>query len=402
MKIIRHIILFALFIILFVLYSHNFQSFPVNRGFDALDHLAYVKYLRIYHSIPLPHEGWELYQPPLYYLLISTISNPFFIRFFNGFIFLFFLIAVFFFFKKITKSSFFGIISIIITASLPVVVYSLPTISNEFFSAIIISLIIMYYVSYSKKLLLVDQIIIGSLLGAALLSKATAYVLLLCIVFDQIIKYKSQILKLSKHLFVILGLAFIISGWFYVRNIVLYQNPFVTSVDFAKYHIVQTPGYRDLKFFTDISGFIKFDLFKAHHYSLWTGTYFSWFYDGHNVVVPVQLFSKIGIVLIIFSIPLFFIFIAGFIKEFKLKDKSYLMILYPTVLFLSYIAYTIKLPFYSTVKGVFLISSLVPFTYFIIRFIAPLKKYHHAFLIYITFFVLIVVKNFWILKGWYN
>ncbi|PIP64216.1 hypothetical protein COW96_03780 [Candidatus Roizmanbacteria bacterium CG22_combo_CG10-13_8_21_14_all_33_16] len=182
----------------------------------------------------------------------------------------------------------------------------------------------------------------------------------------------------------------------------MYQNPFTTSVDFPKFHIVQGPGYRDIKFFTDISGFLSLDLFKAHHYSLWSGTYFSWFYDGHNVIVPVQAFSKAGALLVIASVPLFLMFIFGLIKELSKKDKSYLMILYPIVLFLSYIAYTIKLPFYSSVKGVFLISSIIPFTYFVIRFLAPLKKYYVVFLMYMLFFVFIVVKNFWILKDWYN
>ena len=402
MKNTRYIILFALLSILLILQLHNFQLFPINRGFDAPDHLDYVKYLKNYHSIPLPHEGWELYQPPLYYLLISTISNPFLIRFFNGAVFLFFIITVFFFFKKITKNPFLGMVGTVIISSLPVIVYSLPTISNELFSAILISLTIMYYASFLRKLLLIDKIIIGSLLGAALLSKATAFVLLFCIIIDQAIQNKSKVKIFLKNILVIIGIAFVIAGWFYIRNIIMYKNPFITSVDFPKYKIVQTPGYRDFKFFTDLSGFIKLDLFRAHHYSLLPGTYFSWFYDGHNVLTPVQPSSKAGTALVIWSIPMFIMLILGFIKEIKAKDKSHLIILYPLALFLSYIAYTIKLPFYSTVKGIFLISSIIPFTYLIVRFIVSLKKYYYILLIYLIVFVFLVIKNFWILKGWYN
>lgn len=393
---------FFLLLILVVLQIHNFILFPVSRGFDALNHLDYVGYLRTNHSIPMAHEGWELYQPPLYYLLLFPITNPLFIRFLNGFVFVGLLIAVFLFFKKITKNTFLGIISTVIIASLPVVIYSLPAISNELFSGMIISFTIMYYVTFAKRFALFNQIIFGCLLGLSLLSKATSFVLLFCIIVDQIIQHKNNFVKLTKHLLVILGFVLIISGWFYIRNLLIYQNPFTTSVDFPKFHIVQGPRYRDIKFLTDISGFLSLDLFKAHHYSLWSGTYFSWFYDGHNVIVPVQAFSKAGALLVISSVPLFLMFIFGLIKELSKKDKSYLMILYPIVLFLSYIAYTIKLPFYSSVKGVFLISSIISFTYFVIRFLAPLKKYYVVFLMYMLFFVFIVVKNFWILKDWYN
>lgn len=393
---------FFLLLVLFILQIHNFILFPISRGFDALNHLDYINYLRTNHSIPMAHEGWELYQPPLYYFLLFPITNPFLIRFFNGFVFIGLLIAVFLFFNKITKNTFLAIISIVIIASLPVVIYSLPTISNELFSGMIISFTIMYYVAFAKRFTLLNQIIIGCLLGLSLLSKATSFVLLSCIILDLIIQYKNNFVKLKKHLLVILGFVLIISGWFYIRNVVMYQNPFVTSVDFPKFHIVQSPGYRDIKFFTDISGFISLDLFKAQHYSLLSGTYFSWFYDGHNIIVPVQKFSKAGALLNVTSLPLFLMFIVGLIKELSKKDKSYLMILYPIILFLSYIAYTIKLPFYSTVKGVFLISSIIPFTYFIIRFLTPLKKYYIVFLIYMSFLVFFVVKNFWILKGWYN
>lgn len=388
--------------LLFILQHHNFQLFPVFRGFDSSDHYAYVTYLKTHHAIPMPHEGWELYQPPLYYLLISTLSNPFFIRYFNLSIYICFLIVTFFFFRKITKNSFLSYFSVIIIATLPVIIYSLPTISNELFSGIIISITLMYYVLFSKRFTFIDQVITGCLLGISMLSKATAFVLLICIVIDQIIQNRHNLNKLIKHLFVILGLVFIISGWFYIRNLVLYRNLFASSVDFKQFRIVQTPGFRDVRFFTDLSGFIKADLFTSQHYSLWSGTYFSWFYDGHNVVIPVQPFSKAGGALLIVTFPIFLFSIFGYIKEIRSKDKSIVMIIYPLILFSAYIAYTIKLPFYSTVKGIYLVSLAIPFTYFIIRFLIPFKKYYGVIIAYFTLIVLLVIKNFWILKGWYN
>ncbi|MDO8611189.1 MAG: hypothetical protein Q7R95_11740 [bacterium] len=352
---------------LFVLQVHNIVHFPLNRGFDALNHIDYVNYLKTIHQIPMANEGWELYQAPLYYLLAMIFSKTEFIRLLNLFMWLILLIASFLFFNKIFKKIEFSLLSTILVISLPAVIYLTPTISNELFSGIMISITLMYYAINRNRFNLYDQIITGSLLGLSLLSKVTAFILLFCICLDLFIKYlknfRMLLIKITIPLIIILAIA----GWFYIRNIILFSNPFISSIDFPQFAMHQTPGFRDIKFFTDLSGFFKMDLFQAHHYSLWAGTYFSWFFDAHNVIVPVQSFSKIGILLIFLSIPIFIFFILGYIKELKSKSKNIVLLLYPVMLFLAYIAYNFKLPFYSTVKGTFLVSAIVPFVYFTVQ-----------------------------------
>ena len=43
------------------------------RGHDAGKHLDYVRYVAAHWSLPLPHEGFEFYQPPLYYVLAAPL-----------------------------------------------------------------------------------------------------------------------------------------------------------------------------------------------------------------------------------------------------------------------------------------------------------------------------------------
>lgn len=394
---------FSLFLLLFILQLHNLLLFPVNRGFDALDHLSYINFLKINHRLPLANEGWELYQPPMYYLISSIFSKPEYIRYLNFIMWIIISIFSYYFFKKIFKNDISPVFGTIITISLPVIIYLTPTISNEFFSGILISLTLMYYVINRNKFNLYDQIITGSLLGLSLLSKATAFVLLISISIDLfIIHYKKLNIFFKKIIFFLI-IVFIISSWFYIRNIIIFSNPFISSIDFPKYAIHQTPGYRDLKFYTDVSGFIDLDLFKAHHYSLWPGTYFSWFYDGHNVIVPVQQFSKAGAVLVISSLPIFLLFIFGYVKELKAKKIKYILLIYPLLIFIAYIAYNIKLPFYSTVKGAFIVSAIIPFAYFTVQSIGLInKKYYPYIFLYLFIYVLLILKNFWILNSWYN
>src|SRR5262249_10650867 len=49
------------------LYWHNNGLVPGRMGFDAYDHLRYIEYVRNHWSIPFGNQGWQMYQPPLYY-----------------------------------------------------------------------------------------------------------------------------------------------------------------------------------------------------------------------------------------------------------------------------------------------------------------------------------------------
>jgi hypothetical protein len=53
------------------LYAHDAPRLPLQLGFDAGGHLEYVAYLLQRHAIPLANEGWQMFQPPLYYLLAA-------------------------------------------------------------------------------------------------------------------------------------------------------------------------------------------------------------------------------------------------------------------------------------------------------------------------------------------
>jgi len=52
-----------------VLFLHNVRCLPAANGFDVDGHLQYIDYIRQRHALPLPDEGLEMLQPPLYYLI---------------------------------------------------------------------------------------------------------------------------------------------------------------------------------------------------------------------------------------------------------------------------------------------------------------------------------------------
>jgi len=52
-----------------VLFANNLGVLPSLVGYDVDGHIAYIRYIQEHHCLPRADEGWEMFQPPLYYLL---------------------------------------------------------------------------------------------------------------------------------------------------------------------------------------------------------------------------------------------------------------------------------------------------------------------------------------------
>jgi tetratricopeptide (TPR) repeat protein len=55
------------------LYVNNLASLGRNVGFDVDEHWKYIDYLLRHRTLPLAHEGWEMFQPPLYYAVAAAV-----------------------------------------------------------------------------------------------------------------------------------------------------------------------------------------------------------------------------------------------------------------------------------------------------------------------------------------
>jgi hypothetical protein len=57
------------------LFWNNTRLLPFHAGFDSKEHLKYIEYIQQHWSLPSPTEGWEMYQPPLYYFIAASILS---------------------------------------------------------------------------------------------------------------------------------------------------------------------------------------------------------------------------------------------------------------------------------------------------------------------------------------
>ncbi|OGE32101.1 hypothetical protein A2631_03205 [Candidatus Daviesbacteria bacterium RIFCSPHIGHO2_01_FULL_44_29] len=396
-------IIITLFLILSItLQIHNIYTYPPTRGFDSLGHIQNITKMQSEKRLLLPEETPQSYHPPLYYLVASSFPNLKIVQWFNFLVLLTLGALVFYFFKRVIDSTIPALSFLLLMTSLPVVVYMVPQISNEFFSAVLISSTLIFY--YFKRELLgkfSNQIILGMLVGLSLLSKSTALVFFLTILIDQLILNKLDFKKYFFSTYLLFFSSLLISGWFYIRNFLYYGNPLVTNIDFPQWQYFQEPGFRDLLFYINLKPFLYFDLFHAHWYSFWGGTFYSFFYDGSNALIPVQQFSKAGVLLVIQSLPFVYLFFKGCIHTLRSpSSRGKFFLLYISLLFMAYFFYTLKLPFYSAVKASYLLSLVVPFTYFVNKGLEKSLVLKAAFPFYVCIYTLVVIKNFWIQTYW--
>ena len=60
-----------------VLFSNNLPQLAALFGFDRDGHQQYIDYILQNKALPLADEGWQMYQPPLFYVLSALIIGPF-------------------------------------------------------------------------------------------------------------------------------------------------------------------------------------------------------------------------------------------------------------------------------------------------------------------------------------
>ena len=59
----------------FILFWNNAKMLPFPSGYDSKDHIAYIKYIQDHGALPLPNEGFEMFQPPLYYAVSAAVLS---------------------------------------------------------------------------------------------------------------------------------------------------------------------------------------------------------------------------------------------------------------------------------------------------------------------------------------
>jgi tetratricopeptide (TPR) repeat protein len=247
------ILLIGLASLWIILFWHNASSLRDDAGFDVQPHFDYIKYIQERRALPLPTEGYEMFQPPLYYMLsagllwlgrlsINDQAAVAVLRTFTILCGLAHFTLVFFclrllFPKRIGPQ----LVGLIVAAFLPMQLYLSHYLTNETMAALLASATVYFTLRLLKTENAPLSIYAGAgfFLGAAILTKATGLLLLPAVLAALLFRRAG-----FRNLVVLLAVCFAVCGWHFIRIWNHFGTPLVGNWDIASgFAWWQEPGY---------------------------------------------------------------------------------------------------------------------------------------------------------------
>jgi len=244
-----------------VLCWNNDRLLAFHSGYDSTDHIAYIKYIQERHALPLPNEGYEMFQPPLYYALSAaalslcrlTIADPGSIALLRTLTMCFGIahFAIVFFCLRLLFPARLGaqLAGLLVAAFLPMQLYLSHYVTNETLAATLVSAAIYLALRVLNKpnAAIWHFAGLGLCVGAAMLAKATALLLILPLVCALILKMACDRVKFGYavcNLGVALIATFAACGWYYIWIWRDFGSPIVGNWERALgFNWWQDPGF---------------------------------------------------------------------------------------------------------------------------------------------------------------
>jgi len=182
--------LFVLAGLWLALFWNNARLLPFHVGFDWAEHLKYISYIQEHRAFPLPTEGLEMYQPPLYYMIGAaalsacklSVNDPqsvVVLRLLGGFFGIAQFVLVFWSLRLLlpVRAAFIGLL---LAAFLPMHLYLAQYVTNEMLAATLATAALYLCLRLLKsEVPRASQFAwLGVALGATILAKVTGILLL--------------------------------------------------------------------------------------------------------------------------------------------------------------------------------------------------------------------------------
>jgi tetratricopeptide (TPR) repeat protein len=370
-----------------LLFWNNARLLPFYAGFDVPEHLNYINYIQEHQALPLPTEGWEMYQPPLYYLIaaaslsagklsINDSTSIFVLRFLGAllgiaqFVFVFLSLRLLF----PTRTA---LIGLLLAVCLPMHLYLAHYVTNEILAATLATTTLYLCLRLLKSdTPRASQFAwLGLALGAAMLAKATA-ILLLPIVIVAIsckLAYRRAPIGPSLgNLGVLLAICFIVCGWQYARIWLRFGTPLLGNWDvLSGFTWWQDPGYHTSADYLRFGRSLVSPLFSGFA-GFADGIYSTLWGDGlcggtgRLILAWNQQPMVAGYLLALVPTALILVGTGVAIVQFVRKPSSELFLLlgFCAAIVLGLIFMTLKVPSYAQAKAFYGLSAITPLCFF--------------------------------------
>lgn len=273
----------------------------MNFGFDAREHLDYVFYLLEKHSLPLATEGWQMFQPPLYYTLSAALLlllNPIVPAHHSHFILGIIPLACLLLLVEISyrtvrelfpESRVQQSCGLFVAGLLPMNIYMCHFVGNEPLNAVFSALVLLMAVKYlktGKEVQTRDIVLWGAMSGLALLSKVTLLILIpvMCAFILLVPRHDPSALRgRIRTLAIYLFSTALVAGWFFLRNWIRLGKPFYGGWDPSRKIVWwQEPGYRVMGDYISFGESLRQPVYAVFN-SFGDALYATFWGDGYNV-----------------------------------------------------------------------------------------------------------------------
>ncbi len=288
--------------------ANNHFKVPEYVGFDALQHLDYIRYVAERGAIPLASEGWQMFQSPLYYLLSAPLHVVFSWLFEPETVVRILRIVPLAAGTAQVQLCYLAVcrlfparrglqaLGTLMGGLLPMNIYLSQGLGNEPLAALLgggVMVVAMGLVSPSRGEAPIPlgrtSFLLGLLLGLALLTKVSAVLLVppvLAAVAAAAWRGGSRpILRGAVHGGLVILTAAAVSGWYYLRNWIALGKPVFTGWDPGRDILWwQDPGFRTLEQLTRFGESLVHPVYSAPA-GFWDALYSTFWTDGYLSMV---------------------------------------------------------------------------------------------------------------------
>jgi tetratricopeptide (TPR) repeat protein len=370
-----------------LLFWNNGPLLPFHRGFDSKEHLNYINYVQQHGSLPLPTEGWEMYQPPLYYVIAAaslsvchlSVDDPnsvFVLRWLGALLGIAQFILIFFSLRLLFPKRA-ALIGLLLAAFLPMHLYMAHYVTNEMLAATLVTATLYLCLRLLKSATprTPQYALLGLALGAAMLSKATAVLLLpvvIAAIAAKLAHGRTPIAISLRNLALLLAICFAVGGWHYARIWLRFGNPLLGNWDvISGFTWWQDPGYHTAADYLRFGRSLMHPLFSSFA-GFADGIYSTLWGDGlcggtaslsiawnPRPMLAAYLWAAIPMALILAGAVVAMI-------QFIRKPSSELFVLlgFCALIVLGLIFMTLKVPSYAQAKAFYGLSALTPLCFF--------------------------------------
>ena len=370
-----------------LLFWNNARLLPFHAGFDSKEHLKYINYIQEHRALPLPTDGWEMYQPPLYYLIaaaslsagkLSTndAASVVVLRFLGAFFGIAQFVLVFLSLRLLLPLRV-AFIGLFLAAFLPMHLYLAHYVTNEMLAATLVTATL-----YLCLRLLRDDTPrasqfgwLGLALGAAMLAKVTGFLLLpivIAAIAAKLAYTRAPIAISLRNLGLLLAICFAVCGWHYTRIWLRFGTPLLGNWDVVSgFTWWQDPGYHSAADYLRFGRSLVNPLFSGFA-GFADGMYSTLWGDGlcggasslttawnQQPMVAGYLWALVPTALILIGAGTA---IVQFIR--KPTSELFLLLAFCAVIVLGLIFMALKVPSYAQAKAFYGLSALTPICFF--------------------------------------